>query len=46
MASSASVSAKPRVASHLPKAIALAAILFVALGFVFRYVFRYYLNYN
>jgi uncharacterized membrane protein len=46
MASTASVAVKPRTKSHLPKGIALAVILLVALGFVLRYVFRYYLNFN
>jgi hypothetical protein len=46
MASTASVAAKPHAGSHLPKAIALSVILLVALGFVLRYVFNYYLNFN
>ncbi|HVU47549.1 MAG TPA: DUF2306 domain-containing protein [Terracidiphilus sp.] len=44
---STSVSAaRPPQAARLPKVIGLAAVLVVAAGFVLKYVFHYYLNYN
>jgi uncharacterized membrane protein len=44
---STTASAAPaRVGARPIKAVALAAIFLVAAGFVFKYVFRYYLHYN
>lgn len=45
MPTSVSAATTPRV-GRLPKRIALAAVLLVATGFVLKYVFHYYLNYN
>jgi uncharacterized membrane protein len=45
MSTSVSAATMPRV-GRLPKRIALAAVLLVATGFVLKYVFHYYLNYN
>src|SRR5579863_6407951 len=32
--------------SRWPKALGLAVVLFIAIAFIFKYVFHYYLNYN
>ena len=39
-------SAKNARSNFLPKVVATGAVLTIAVGFVLRYVFRYYLNYN
>lgn len=46
MSSPASTAAPAAQKGRLPKTLALAAILLVALAFVLKYVFHYYLNYN
>jgi len=43
---SGSVSTIAPRARRLPKAVALTAVLLAAAGFVLKYVFHYYLNYN
>ena len=45
MSTSVSTASPPQAAS-LSKLIALAAVLLIAIGFVLKYVFHYYLNYN
>jgi uncharacterized membrane protein len=46
MSSPASIAAPAAKRVRLPKALALAVILLVAIAFVLKYVFHYYLNYN
>jgi uncharacterized membrane protein len=46
MSASASAPARPVAAQRIPKTLALGVVLLVAAGFVLKYVFHYYLNYN
>jgi len=46
MSTSATTPVQPAAVGRLPKMLALGAVLLVAAGFVLKYVFHYYLNYN